>query len=101
MTNKVYRARVSVEAAIMIKTHVEFLSNVSISAARTLYDDFYKRFKKIEKTPFMYPVYTEVSGVRYRKLGFKNYLILYTINEKARIVEIEYVWDARMKNKIQ
>jgi plasmid stabilization system protein ParE len=100
MTNNAYRVIVSREAYDMIKEHIGFLANVSVSAAKMLYHDLYTRFKQIEETPFMYPIYLEESEAVYRKSVFKRYLILYTVNEAEKLIEIEYVWDSRRMNEI-
>ena len=79
-----YSLVISREAFDMINEHVAFLANVSTSAARVLRQDLLARIKLLVHTPYLYPVYFEESKTEYRKLIFKRYIILYTINEKEK-----------------
>ena len=97
--NKVYQVIVSKEAENMILEHVVFLANVSVNAARKLKSDLLTKIKTLEKMPYLYPIfYSKAVKTGYHKLVYKQYIILYTINEEENIVTIELVWDTRQDN---
>jgi len=85
----------------MLLEHIAFLAQVSVSAARLLHSDLLTRIKGLEKTPYLYPVFhSNVLENEYRKLIYKRYLILYTVDEAAKAVRVEFVWDSRMNNSL-
>ena len=101
MTERVYRVIISTEASDMLLNHIEFLANVSVSAARTLKNDLLAKIKNLEKTPYLYPVfYSDTLEPEYHKLIYKRYLVLYAIDEKKKTVSIEFVWDTRKDNTL-
>ena len=101
MTNPAYRVLVSDTAWRMLDNHIAFLANISESAAWVLRNDLLSRIKTLGETPLLYPVY--VSGqteTEYRKLIYKRYLVLYSVDETKKLVRIKYVWDTRMDNSV-
>ena len=101
MASRAYRITIGDDARNMLNEHVNFLAQVSSSAARVLRTDLHARIRGLGKTPLLYPVY-EVKGieVEYRKLTYKRYIVLYTVNESEKVVYVEYVWDTRMDNSL-
>ena len=100
MMSKKFRIVISREAFDMINEHVAFLANVSTSAARVLRQDLLARIKLLVHTPYLYPVCYEVQETKFRKFIFKRYIILYSVNEEEKLIEVEYIWDARRNNEI-
>ena len=85
----------------MLKEHIAFLAKVSISAAKVLRADLLSRIKNLQNTPRIHPVfYSNLLATEYRKLVFKRYLILYTIDETEKIVRVKLVWDTRKDNSL-
>ena len=101
MASRVYRVIIGDDARNMFNEHINFLARVSSSAARVLRTDLHAKIRGLGKTPFLYPIY-ELSDieVEYRKLTYKRYVVLYTIDESEKCVYVEYVWDTRMDNKL-
>ena len=101
MVNNAYHVIISIEANNMFNEHVNFLAQVSQKAALTLSSDLFVRLKELGKSPYLYPLFfSEKIETKYRKLTFKRYLVLYTINEQEKTVEIEYIWDTRKYNEL-
>jgi len=101
MAERVYRVVISEEASTMLEEHLLFLARVNLEAAKFLRRDLLARFRTLEKTPRLYPIFfSEALETEYRKLVFKRYLILYTVDETEKIVRINFVWDSRKNNRI-
>ena len=101
MSNHVYKVLISAEASDLLGQHIAFLAKVSIGTAKVLRNDLLARIKNLGKGPHLYPVfYSSSLGTEYRKLVYKRYLILYSIDEYEKIVRIKYIWDSRKNNKI-
>ena len=99
--SKIYRVVVHDDAKQMLFNHVRFVANVSISAARKLSATLYKAFTSLETAPHRCPVYRtrRVFGT-YRQLIISCYQIVFSINEKENIVNIEYILDSRQDNDV-
>ena len=105
MTDHVYRVIIGDDALSRLNVYVSFLSQANRSAAHVLRNDLLARIGNLGKTPFLYPVFnsktlSDMFGVEYRKLTYKRYLILYTVDESAKTVYVEYIWDTRMDNSL-
>ena len=101
MNKKLYHVVIATDASRMLVEHLGFVANVSISAAKVLREDLLARIKSLEKTPGLYPVfYSDSLETEYRKLVYKRYLILYTIDEKNKIVRVKFIWDSRQNNRL-
>ena len=101
MSDRKYRVYINTEASDMLGEHITFLARVSIGAAKVLRNDLLARIKNLESEPHLYPIfYTNSLETEYRKLVYKRYLILYSIDETEKTVQIKFVWDSRKNNKI-
>lgn len=62
-------------------------------AANRLADEIIKATDMLAEFPYAYPVYTPIRSVKneYRKISVQNYLIFYTVEEKAKTVTITRV----------
>jgi len=101
MANRKYRVIITEEASNMLGEHLAFLANVSISAAKVLRADLIAKIKNLEKEPRLHPVfYSNDFKTEYRKLVFKRYLILYSIDETEKTVCVKFVWDSRKDNSL-
>jgi plasmid stabilization system protein ParE len=89
------------KAAQMLYTHISFLANVSIPAARKLRAKLYKAILTLEKMPYRCPVFkTNKTSCEYRQLVIGRYKIIFAINEKDATVNIKYILDSRQDNDL-
>ena len=102
MAKRKYSVRLSSRADRMMLSHVEFLAQVSASAARRLLADFKKTTKKMADNPFLFPFADEldVQGIpsdTYRKCLFdKRYKAMYIIEGSEVFIDI--IIDCRRQN---
>jgi len=102
MASRIYRVVISDEARNMLCEHISFLARVNLSAAKILRGDLLSRIKSLGKTPRIHPIfYSDSLETEYRKLIYKRYIVLYSINEPAEIVCVKFVWDSRKNNKLE
>ena len=84
-----YEVRVDPIAKEKMATHVRFLSQVSVVAARQLKNSYYKALKSLEKNPQRCPSYL-MQKKNDKKLRFllfsKRYRIVFEIAEKLVFV---------------
>jgi len=98
---KRYEIDVHDEAAQMLYAHVRFVANVSISAARKLRVTLYDAIASLKNMPFRCPVFrTKNTSDDYRQLVVVRYQIIFFINEKDLIVDIQYILDSRQSNDL-
>ena len=101
MKNETYKVRISDTAKIMLLEHIAFLSKSSISAAKKLRADFYSIVVSLKTFPYRCPEFeTEFAENVYRKFSIGRYMFLYSIDERLKIVNIEYIWDSRRNNML-
>ncbi|MCL2512283.1 MAG: type II toxin-antitoxin system RelE/ParE family toxin [Oscillospiraceae bacterium] len=87
----------------MLIAHIDFLAQVSPSAARNLYADFNKSMILLSKNPFRQPFADELDATgipanTYRKKIFYNgYKALYIIENTT--VYVDAIIDCRQENK--
>jgi len=89
------------DAAEMLYSHVRFLSNVSVSAARKLRDTIFDASQSLVSMPHRCPPFnsSNLKGV-YRQLIVGRYQIVFSISEVDNIVSIRYILDSRQNNDI-
>jgi len=103
MAKKKYNVELSERADLMLLQHIEFLAQVSISAARRLIKSSRNVISKLKANPEMYSFADEldVPGIpykTYRKYIFeKRYKALYLI--EGNNVLIDAIIDTRQENK--
>lgn len=103
MSNEQNRYTVVVhdKAVQMLYSHIRFVANVSVSAARKLKSRLYDAFISLEKMPFRCPVYrTHNTSANYHQLIVGRYKIIFAVNEKNMVVSIRYILDTRRKNDL-
>ena len=84
------------EARQMLYSHVRFLANVNISAARKLKATLYKAFLSLETMPQRCPIYrTRRTSETYRQLILGRYQIIFSIDDERNTVSICYILDSR------
>jgi plasmid stabilization system protein ParE len=96
-----YKVVVHDDAAQMLYSHVRFLANVSIHAAKKLRTALFGAFASLENMPQRCPVYrTPRTRGTYRQLIVGRYQIVFSINEEDSTVSIHYILDSRQNNDI-
>ncbi len=96
---KIYNVIVNDSAKLMMFEHIIFLSEVSITAAERLYNEFEKAFDSLSKLPHRCLVFeAPFSAFMYRRMIVDRYILLFTIDEQKKTVFVEYIWDARQNN---
>ena len=96
----VYKVRVTDKAKTdldeIIRYITEKLSNVT--AAANLLADFVKQKTNLQNSPYMYPLCNDIRLQKkgcHRFLFYKNYLALYSIDDKKKIVHILHIFYAK------
>ena len=98
---KKYKIVIHDKAAQMMYTHIRFVANVSIAAASNLKDVFSDAIISLEDMPGRCPVYpTQYTFGSYRQLIAGRYKIIFTINEKEKIVQVKYILDSRQETDL-
>lgn len=98
---KMYYVDVNDSAKLMMLEHITFLSQVNVTAAEKLYEDFEKAFDSLSKFPHICPVFdTPYTSSEYRRLVIDRYVLLFTIDNQKNIVHVEYIWDSRQGNTL-
>ena len=97
--HKQYTIVIHSKAAQMLYTHIRFVANVSVPAARKLRVKLYNAIASLENMPFRCPAYrTHKTSDSYHQLIIERYKIIFIINEKDMTVNIRYILDSRQKN---
>lgn len=83
----------------MLLRHVEFLSRVSVPAAKQLYREFEKIIRRLEDNPYQFsPEEDQNLPVGYRKAIFaKRYKAVFLVKES--VVYLDAVVDCRMDSR--
>jgi hypothetical protein len=92
---------IKVEANSALESHVEFLARVSATASERTRKKIDDRIERIREYPLSYPVFHfDGAETEFRYSIVDRYIILYSVNEAAREVFIELIWDSRMDNAL-
>ena len=98
---KQYRVVVHDDAAQILYSHIRFLANISIPAARKLESSLLKAFKSLKSMPHRCPVFqTRRTRDTYRRLIIGRYQVIFSVNETDGIVNVRYIYDSRQDNDI-
>ena len=98
---KSYKVVVHDDAAQMLYSHVRFLANVSIPAARKLENSLQKAFRSLESMPHRCPLFhTHRTRDAYRRLIVGRYQVIFSVNEMDSIVSVRYIYDSRQDNEV-
>ena len=75
-----YSVHILSKANAKFEGHIEFLAQVSESAAEKLYDAFYNSQRKLSENPYLYPKYENKAGFNLKYTIFsKRYRIVFEI----------------------
>jgi len=84
-----YKLIYSPEASMMLRSHIEFLSRVSVKASEKLSKEY---IEAIKRNPNGYPYFNTKSVYR-KYIFYKRYLIIYLVEKN--IIYIDYIVDTR------
>lgn len=92
---KRYDVIVSARARQMLGTHVGFIANVSITAARNTRADISKAIRSLASMPQRHPFLENeyLPRNKYHKMVVDRYLLIYQIKED--VVYVDYILDCR------
>jgi len=97
--DKKYTVVIHDDAAQMLYSHIVFLANVSIPAARKLEHSLGVAIRSLESMPYRCPLFqTFRTRDSYRRLIAGRYQIIFTINEASGVVNVRYIYDSRQDN---
>jgi len=98
---KKYSVEIHDDAAQMLHTHIKFLANVSVSAAKKLKKSLNEALKSLVTMPHRCPTFqTYKTRHTYRRLIVGRYQIIFSINESDNIVRVYYIIDSRQDNDL-
>jgi plasmid stabilization system protein ParE len=85
---------------IMVLRHMEFLTRVSVPAAKAFYKEFEDTLRRMKEDPYQFPPEDDLNlpDGQYRKAIFaKRYKAIFTVERET--VYLDAVVDCRMDNK--
>jgi plasmid stabilization system protein ParE len=98
---KKYKVVVHDDAAQMLYSHIRFLANVSIPAARKLENVLNKAIRSLESMPHRCPIFqTHRTRDAYRRLIIGRYQVIFSVNEASSVVNVRYIYDSRQDTDI-
>lgn len=100
MANDKYTVIVSEKAKNMFKSHMLFLSRVSVKAAKEKQAEIKSALKSLESMPQRFPFFNEdyIPANRYHKMFIRKwYVVLYQIKDNT--VFVDYILDCRKDNE--
>ena len=98
---KHYVIEVHDDAKEMLLSHIRFVANVSLPAARKLRTTLYNAIESLMTMPYRCPVFQTRRAIGvYRRLIIGRYQIIFSINDIDSIVTIRYILDSRQDNDI-
>ena len=98
---KHYVIEIHDDANEMLLSHIRFVANVSVPAARKLRTTLLNAMESLMTVPHRCPVYQTRRAVgAYRRLIIGRYQIVFSIDDIDSIVTIRYILDSRQDNDI-
>jgi len=96
---KRYKVLIHDDAKLMLYSHIQFLANVSVTAAQKMRDSLYEGFISLESMPHRCALYhTNKTSNKYRQLLVGRYQVVFSVDEKENIVHIKHILDTRQNN---
>jgi plasmid stabilization system protein ParE len=94
--NPGFEVVISDAALAMLDSHMDFLANVSVTAAKKLLDEILDDIASLSEHPMRFPAYQNqfIADSRYRRmLSAKRYLVIYEVDKST--VFVDYIVDCR------
>ncbi len=92
--------RISEKARRQLRNIYNFYSENSIQYAEHFLEDFYNKIESLIEFPKMYGVIPQFDKHNIRKLLFKNYRILYQIDEDEDLIKIVAILHSKQRLQI-
>lgn len=96
-----YKIIISSRAEINLVSHVSFLANASIGAAKKMRDEFKNVIEEMKENPLLYPKEQNIPlpSDDYRSaLFYGRYKIIYKVEKE--IIYIDAIFDCRQDNRL-
>jgi len=101
MNDAQYKVLVSADAVKMIDIHIAFLARNDLSAANELREELITKMINIADAPYLYPkFFSESHEFEYRKIVYKQYIIIYSIEEANKTVHVKHIWYSWENNNL-
>ena len=92
--------RISEKAKRQLRNIYNYYSENSIQYAEHLLEDFYNKIESLIEFPKRYGVIPQLEKHNIRKLLFKNYRILYQIDEDKELIKIVAILHSKQRLQI-
>ena len=95
-----YKVKITDKAKVDLDAIIRYITEVLLNstAAAHLLADFLEKKNNLQDSPYMYPVCNDTRLQKkgyHRFLFYKNYIGLYSINDKEKLVTILHVFYAK------
>jgi addiction module RelE/StbE family toxin len=91
--------RISEKAKRQLRNIYNYYSENSIQYAEHFIEDFYNKIESLIEFPKMYGVIPQLEKHNIRKLLFRNYRILYQIDENEKLIKVVAI--LHLKQRLQ
>ena len=91
--------RISEKAKRQLRNIYNYYSENSIQYAEHFIEDFYNKIESLIEFPKMYGVIPQLEKHNIRKLLFRNYRILYQIDENEKLINVVAI--LHLKQRLQ
>lgn len=92
--------RISEKAKRQLRNIYNYYSENSIQYAEHFLEDFYNKIESLMEFPKMFGVIPQLKKQNIRKLLFKNYRILYQIDEDEELIKIVAILHSKQRLQI-
>jgi len=93
--------RISEKAKRQLKNIYDFFSENSVNYAEYFLEEFYKNIDSLKEFPKMYAIVPQLETHKIRKILFRNYRILYQIDEEnEELIKIVAILHSKQKLQI-
>ncbi len=92
--------RISEKAKRQLRNIYIYFSENSISYAERFLNDFYRKIESLSEFPKMYEIVPQLKKHHIRKIRFRNYRILYQIDNHEKIIKIVSILHSKQRLNI-
>jgi len=92
--------RISEKAKRQLRNIYKYYSENSIHYAEHFLEDFYNSLESLREFPKMYGIIPQLEKHNIRKLLFKDYRILYQVEENKELIKIVAILHSKQRLKI-
>ena len=89
--------RISEKAKRQLRNIYNYYSENSIQYAEHFLEDFYNKIESLKEFPKMYGIIPQLEQLNIRKLLFKDYRILYQVDENIELIKIVAILHSKQR----